>query len=166
MSSASTISKFQEWSLLGTWSGTCGLGLWLSDFLALRTRMWALELNLRREETHRRRGENRVVVAAGGFIHRLMFFWGSLFFHKSILSSHILPLTNRIMMRIIFSNLTEKKNVLAFNFFLSVNEQFQETFLWDKGGGWNYTGNQTKKKGQEKQHYFSGIGFGCTTVRM
>lgn len=73
-------------------------------------------------------------------------FLGSLFFHKSILSSHILPLTNRIMMRIIFSNLTEKKNVLAFNFFLSVNEQFQETFLWDKGGGWNYTGNQTKKK--------------------
>lgn len=36
-------------------------------------------------------------------------------------------------MGIIFANLTEKKNVLAFNFFLSVNEQFQESFLWDKG---------------------------------
>lgn len=63
-----------------------------------------------------------------------MFFWGELFFHKSILSSHILPVANRIMMGIIFTNLTEKKNVLAFNFFLSVNEQFQESFLWDKGG--------------------------------
>lgn len=67
-------------------------------------------------------------------------------------------------MRIIFPNLTEKKNVLAFNFFLSVNEQFQESFLWDKGGGWTCTGERTKK-GQEKQHYFSGIGFVCTTVK-
>ncbi|CAB1454322.1 unnamed protein product [Pleuronectes platessa] len=37
-----------------------------------------------------------------------------------------------IMMGIIFTNLTEKKNVLAFNFFLSVNEQFQESFLWEE----------------------------------
>lgn len=50
------------------------------------------------------------------------------------------------MMRIIFPNLTEKKNVPAFNFFLSVNEQFQESFLWDKGGGWTWTGERTKKK--------------------
>lgn len=58
------------------------------------------------------------------------------------------------MMRIIFSNLTEKKNVPAFNFFLSVNEQFQESFLWDKGGGWTYTGNQTKKSTRKTTLFF------------
>lgn len=61
------------------------------------------------------------------------------------------------MMRIIFPNLTEKKNVLAFNFFLSVNEQFQESFLWDKGG-WEDLHWQRDKKVREKQHNFSGAG--------
>lgn len=64
------------------------------------------------------------------------------------------------MMRIIFPNLTEKKkkkkNVLAFNFFLSVNEQFQESFLWDKKRGWEDLYWQADKKVGGKQHHFSG----------
>lgn len=62
-------------------------------------------------------------------------------------------------MGIIFTNLTEKKNVPAFNFFLSVNEQFQESFLWDGGGGGGktYIGNETKKL-EKNNRIFSGEG--------
>lgn len=66
-------------------------------------------------------------------------------------------------MGIIFTNLTEKKNVPAFNFFLSVNEQFQESFLWDRGGGGLWGGDldwQRDKKVREKQHNFLRRGFG------
>lgn len=45
-------------------------------------------------------------------------FFGKVIFHKSILSTPIFSLVNRIMIEVIFANLTEEKNVLAF----TVNE--------------------------------------------
>lgn len=66
------------------------------------------------------------------------------------------------MMGIIFTNLTEKKNVPAFNFFLSVNEQFQESFLWDGGGGEDLHW-QRDKKVREKQQNFLRRGFSTIT---
>lgn len=88
------------------------------------------------------------------------FFGDNYFFHKSILSSHILPVANRIMMGIIFTNLTEKKNVLAFNFFLSVNEQFQESFLWDRGEWGGGLTLAMRQKVREKQDNFLRRRFG------
>lgn len=45
-----------------------------------------------------------------------MVFFRKVIFRNSILSSHIFSLANRIMLEVIFANLTEEKNVLAFNF--------------------------------------------------
>lgn len=60
-------------------------------------------------------------------------------------------------MGIIFTNLTEKKkNVPAFNFFLSVNEQFQESFLWDEEEKKMLIGKVTKKS--EKHHFLRRFG--------
>lgn len=79
-------------------------------------------------------------VKEGGWIHlltRVFFsFRDDYFFHKPILSSHILLVVNRIMMVIIFTNLSEKKKLMSrpSTSPFSVNAQFQESFLWDKGG--------------------------------
>lgn len=51
-------------------------------------------------------------------------------FQKSILSSHIFASANRIMIEVIFANLTEEKNDLAFSFSSSVNEQIQKSVFF------------------------------------
>lgn len=77
------------------------LALWLSDLQTNRDLLkWINE------------GENfcrELKIVQMAFLRKAIF-------HKSILSSHIFSSANRIMIEVIFANLTEEKNVLAFNF--------------------------------------------------
>lgn len=90
------------------------------------------------------------------------FFWGWLFFHKSILSSHILLVVNRIMMGIIFTNLTEKTHVPAFNFSLFGKWTISRVFPVGQRGEKAHTGYESKKQ-EEKHFHFLRRQFGLIT---